>query len=518
MKPSLARGEIQLIGATTIDEYRKYIEKDAALERRFQPVSVEEPSEAQAIDILNGIKEIYEDHHRVYISEDAVNAAVRMSSRYINDRFLPDKAIDVMDEAASHLRVTNMTVPPAMESVKDEIASMEESEEHAIKNGDFVSAGEFRREIRKLKSRYERLKGRYEKQLNEKKLTVTENDIADVVATWTKIPVTRLTEKENAKLLRLDKTLHKRVVGQDEAVTKVSEAIKRGRVGLKDPRRPTGSFLFLGPTGVGKTELSKALAEALFGSDNALIRVDMSEFMESHSVAKMIGSPPGYVGYDQGGQLSEKIRRNPYSVVLFDEIEKAHPDVFNVLLQVLDDGHITDSKGRKVSFKNTIIIMTSNAGAGQIVEPKKLGFDVAADEKKEYNDMKKGVMDEVKRIFKPEFINRIDDIIVFHALDSKDMKAIVDLLCAELTGRASEQLGLSLKITRKAKDFVIKKGVDKKFGARPLRRAIQNMIENPLAEEILSGNCKAGDTVTVSVADEKISFKAKQNIINAEEK
>ena len=509
LKPSLARGEIQLIGATTIDEYRKYIEKDAALERRFQPVSVEEPSEAQAIDILNGIKEIYEDHHRVNISEDAVNAAVRMSSRYINDRFLPDKAIDVMDEAASHLRVTNMTVPPAMESVQKEIASMEESEEHAIKDGDFVSAGEFRREIRKLKNRYDRLKNRYDKQLSEKNLTVTENDIADVVATWTKIPVTRLTEKENAKLLRLDKTLHKRVVGQDEAVTKVSEAIKRGRVGLKDPKRPTGSFLFLGPTGVGKTELSKALAEALFGSENALIRVDMSEFMESHSVAKMIGSPPGYVGYDQGGQLSEKIRRNPYSVVLFDEIEKAHPDVFNVLLQVLDDGHITDSKGRKVSFKNTIIIMTSNAGAGQIVEPKKLGFDVAADEKKEYNDMKKGVMDEVKRIFKPEFINRIDDIIVFHALDSNDMKAVVDLLCSELTGRAADQLGLTLKITRKAKDLVIKKGVDKKFGARPLRRAIQNMIENPLAEEILSGNCKAGDTVTVSVADDKISFKTK---------
>ncbi len=509
LKPSLARGEIQLIGATTIDEYRKYIEKDAALERRFQPVSVEEPSEAQAIDILNGIKEIYEDHHRVNISEDAVNAAVRMSSRYINDRFLPDKAIDVMDEAASHLRVTNMTVPPAMESVQKEIASMEESEEHAIKDGDFVSAGEFRREIRKLKNRYDRLKNRYDKQLSEKNLTVTENDIADVVATWTKIPVTRLTEKENAKLLRLDKTLHKRVVGQDEAVTKVSEAIKRGRVGLKDPKRPTGSFLFLGPTGVGKTELSKALAEALFGSENALIRVDMSEFMESHSVAKMIGSPPGYVGYDQGGQLSEKIRRNPYSVVLFDEIEKAHPDVFNVLLQVLDDGHITDSKGRKVSFKNTIIIMTSNAGAGQIVEPKKLGFDVAADEKKEYNDMKKGVMDEVKRIFKPEFINRIDDIIVFHALDSNDMKAVVDLLCAELTARAADQLELTLKITRKAKDLVIKKGVDKKFGARPLRRAIQNMIENPLAEEILSGNCKAGDTVTVTVADDKISFKTK---------
>ncbi len=509
LKPSLARGEIQLIGATTIDEYRKYLEKDAALERRFQPVNVEEPSEAQAIDILNGIKEIYEDHHRVFISEDAVNAAVRMSSRYINDRFLPDKAIDVMDEAASHLRVTNMTVPPAMESLKSEIASMQESEEHEIKNGDFVSAGEFRREIKKLKNRYDRLKARYEKQLNEKKLTVTENDIADVVATWTKIPVTRLTEKENAKLLRLDKTLHKRVIGQDEAVDKVSAAIKRGRVGLKDPGRPTGSFLFLGPTGVGKTELSKALSEALFGSESSLIRVDMSEFMESHSVAKMIGSPPGYVGFDQGGQLSEKIRRNPYSVVLFDEIEKAHPDVFNVLLQVLDDGHITDSKGRKVSFKNTIIIMTSNAGAGRIVDPKKLGFDVDTDEKKEYNDMKRGVMDEVKKIFKPEFINRIDDIIVFHALSAEDMKNIADLLCRQLSDRTSEQLGITLRISRKAKDFVIKKGVDKKFGARPLRRAIQNMIENPLSEEILSGKCKAGDKVNVTVTDDKIEFVVK---------
>ncbi|MCR5627619.1 MAG: ATP-dependent Clp protease ATP-binding subunit [Lachnospiraceae bacterium] len=506
LKPSLARGEIQLIGATTIDEYRKYIEKDAALERRFQPVNVEEPNEAEAIEILNGIKDKYEEHHRVNITEDAVSAAVRMSARYINDRFLPDKAIDLMDEAASHIRVSNMSVPPAMEALEKEIKSLEESEESAIKNADFVLAGEIRREMKKKKDRYDRLKARHEKRQTERSLTCGEADIAEVVATWTKIPVTKLTEKENARLMKLDATLHKRVIGQDEAVKKVAEAIKRGRVGLKDPKRPVGSFLFLGPTGVGKTELSKALAEAMFGSENALIRVDMSEFMESHSVAKMIGSPPGYVGFEQGGQLSEKIRRNPYSVVLFDEIEKAHPDVFNVLLQVLDDGHITDSKGRKVSFKNAIIIMTSNAGAGRIVDPKKLGFDIGTDEKKEYNDMKNGVMDEVKRIFKPEFINRIDDIIVFHALGDSEMKSIVTLLSNDLVKRAKEQLELTLKISQKAKDYVIQKGIDKKFGARPLRRAIQNLIENPLAEEILKGTCKAGDTVKVTVKDDKIAF------------
>ncbi len=511
LKPSLARGEIQLIGATTIDEYRKYIEKDAALERRFQPVSVEEPDEPQAIEILKGIRDRYEDHHRVLISDEAVEAAVRMSARYINDRFLPDKAIDVMDEAASHLRISRMSVPPALEALSAEIDSLKESEESAVMKGDFVAAGEIRRELKKKRDRHERMVARYEQQQNEKDLTLSADDIAEVVATWTKVPVTKLTEKENTKLLKLEGILHQRVIGQDEAVKKVAEAIKRGRVGLKDPSRPVGSFLFLGPTGVGKTELSKALAEAMFGSDNSLIRVDMSEFMEPHSVAKMIGSPPGYVGFEEGGQLSEKIRRHPYSVVLFDEIEKAHPDVFNILLQVLDEGHITDSKGRKVSFKNAIIIMTSNAGAQRIVDPKKLGFAATENAEKDYTDMKNGVMEEVKRIFKPEFLNRIDDIIVFHTLGMEEMKKIVTLLCSELVKRAQDQMEITLKITQKAKDYVIKNGLDKKYGARPLRRAIQNMIENPLATEILSGNCTAGDTVKVTVKKEQIVFERSGN-------
>ncbi len=511
LKPSLARGEIQLIGATTIDEYRKYIEKDAALERRFQPVSVEEPDEAQAIEILKGIRDRYEDHHMVNISDEAVEAAVRMSARYINDRFLPDKAIDVMDEAASHLRISRMSIPPAIEALAKEIESLRESEDRAVMQGDFVGAGEIRRELKEKKEKHERMLKRYEKRQKEKDLTLSEDDIAEVVAVWTKIPVTKLTEKENARLLKLESILHKRVIGQDEAVSKVSQAIKRGRVGLKDPSRPVGSFLFLGPTGVGKTELSKALAEAMFGSESSLIRVDMSEFMEPHSVAKMIGSPPGYVGFEEGGQLSEKIRRHPYSVVLFDEIEKAHPDVFNVLLQVLDEGHITDSKGRKVSFKNAIIIMTSNAGAQRIVDPKKLGFMASESAKRDYEDMKNGVMEEVKRIFKPEFLNRIDDIIVFHTLGMEEMGQIASLLSSELVKRAKDQMELTLKITRSARDFVVKKGLDKKFGARPLRRAIQNMIENPLAMEILSGNCKAGDKVTVTVKDEKIVFERRGN-------
>ncbi|MCR4909060.1 MAG: ATP-dependent Clp protease ATP-binding subunit [Lachnospiraceae bacterium] len=518
LKPSLARGEIQLIGATTIDEYRKYIEKDAALERRFQPVSVEEPDEAQAIEILKGIRDRYEDHHMVNISDEAVEAAVRMSARYINDRFLPDKAIDVMDEAASHLRISRMSIPPAIEALAGEIESLRESEDRAVMQGDFVGAGEIRRELKKKKEKHERMLMRFEKRQREKDLTLTEDDIAEVVAVWTKIPVMKLTEKENARLLKLESILHQRVIGQDEAVSKVSQAIKRGRVGLKDPSRPVGSFLFLGPTGVGKTELSKALAEAMFGSENSLIRVDMSEFMESHSVAKMIGSPPGYVGFEEGGQLSEKIRRHPYSVVLFDEIEKAHPDVFNVLLQVLDEGHITDSKGRKVSFKNAIIIMTSNAGAQRIVDPKKLGFMASESAKRDYEDMKNGVMEEVKRIFKPEFLNRIDDIIVFHTLGMEEMRQIVALLSAELVKRAKDQMELTLKITVKARDFVVKKGLDKKFGARPLRRAIQNMIENPLAMEILSGKCKAGDTVTVTVKKEQIVFERKPSANNERRK
>ncbi len=504
LKPSLARGELQMIGATTIDEYRKYIEKDAALERRFQPVTVEEPTEAQAVSILMGIKDKYEEHHNLSISAEAVEAAVKMSSRYINDRFLPDKAIDVMDEAASRLRISKMTVPPAMENMKKELESMEESKERAIKSGDFVHAGEIHRDQQKKEAKYERLKKNFENSQKERDLVVTEDEIADVVSLWTKIPVNRLTEKENEKLMKLEKILHKRVVGQDEAVTLVAKAIKRGRVGLKDPNRPVGSFLFLGPTGVGKTELSKALAEALFGSENSLIRVDMSEFMESHSVAKMIGSPPGYVGFEEGGQLAEKIRRHPYSVVLFDEIEKAHPDIFNVLLQVLDDGHITDSKGRKVSFKNAVIIMTSNAGAQKIIDPKKLGFDTGDDPEGDYKKMKNDVMDEVKRIFKPEFINRIDDIIVFRTLDDDNMKNIVTLLSQNLVKRAKEELDITLKISAKAREFIVKEGADKKYGARPLKRMIQNMIEDPLAEEVLKGNAKQGSTVTIVCRDGKL--------------
>ena len=507
LKPSLARGELQMIGATTIEEYRKYIEKDAALERRFQPVTVEEPNETQAVAILMGIKDKYEEHHNVEITPEAVEAAVKMSSRYINDRFLPDKAIDVMDEAASKLRISRMTVPPAADALKKEIQSMEEAKERAIKSEDFVNAGEIRREQQKKINKYNRLLTRMNSDQKQKSLSVTENDIADVVSMWTKIPVMKLTEKENERLMKLEDILHKRVIGQNEAVSLVSKAIKRSSVGLKDPNRPVGSFLFLGPTGVGKTELSKALAEAMFGSENALIRVDMSEFMEPHSVAKMIGSPPGYVGFEEGGQLAEKIRRHPYSVVLFDEIEKAHPDVFNVLLQVLDDGHITDSKGRKVSFKNAIIIMTSNAGAQRIIDPKKLGFDVSEDEKAEYRDMKSGVMDEVKRIFKPEFINRIDDIVVFHPLGDPEMKEIVTLLSQNLVKRAKEQLDIRLTISPKVKEYIIKKGSDRKFGARPLRRAIQNMIEDPLAEEMLMGNAKQGDDVHVNLKDGKIIFK-----------
>ena len=504
LKPSLARGELQMIGATTIDEYRKYIEKDAALERRFQPVTVEEPTEAQSVSILMGIKYKYEEHHNLSISPEAVVAAVKMSSRYIHDRFLPDKAIDVMDEAASRLRISKMTVPPAMENLKKEIESMEESKERAIKNGDFVQAGEIHREQQKKEKKYDRLKNNFENTQKERDLTLSEDDIADVVSMWTKIPVSRLTEKENERLMKLESILHKRVVGQDEAVSLIAKAIKRGRVGLKDPNRPVGSFLFLGPTGVGKTELSKALAEALFGTENALIRVDMSEFMESHSVAKMIGSPPGYVGFDEGGQLAEKIRRHPYSVVLFDEIEKAHPDIFNVLLQVLDDGHITDSKGRKVSFKNAVIIMTSNAGAQRIIDPKKLGFDMDNDAEGDYKKMKGDVMDEVKRIFKPEFINRIDDIIVFRTLDNDNMKNIVTLLTQNLIKRAKEELDITLKISPKAKEFIVEKGSDKKYGARPLRRMIQNMIEDPLAEEVLKGNAKAGSVVTITCKNDKL--------------
>ncbi|MBO5550330.1 MAG: ATP-dependent Clp protease ATP-binding subunit [Lachnospiraceae bacterium] len=507
LKPSLARGELQMIGATTIDEYRKYIEKDAALERRFQPVTVEEPGEEEAVSILLGIKHKYEEHHKVDITPEAVRAAVKMSERYINDRFLPDKAIDVMDEAASKKHIGETSTTRAEDELTAEIAEMSAAKERAIIISDFVRAGEIYREQQKKEKRLARLKERMHKRTGADRKTVTEDDIADIVSMWTKIPVSRLTEKENERLLKLEGILHRRVVGQDEAVSTVARAIKRGRVGLKDPVRPVGSFLFLGPTGVGKTELSKALAEALFGSEDALIRVDMSEFMESHSVSKMIGSPPGYVGFENGGQLSEKVRRHPYSVVLFDEIEKAHPDVFNILLQVLDDGRITDSKGRKVSFSNTVIIMTSNAGAQRIVEPKKLGFGAADDAEHDYRKMKSDVMDEVKRIFKPEFINRIDDIIVFRQLGDKDMEEIVRLLSQRFIDRARAELDIKVRITPKAGEYIVKKGSDRKYGARPLRRMIQSEIEDPLSEEILNGRIKNGDSISVTVNKGNICFK-----------
>ncbi len=506
LKPSMARGEIQLIGATTLDEYRKYIEKDAALERRFQPVTVEEPTEEETVDILMGIKYKYEEHHGIEIPKEAVEAAVRLSARFINDRFQPDKSIDLIDEAASHLKLTGVKTDPSEEKLIAKIKERSSEKEEAIKEGDFAGASVIKKEEDKLKKKLERLKKKREEKGAGKKKALTEEDIAEIVHMWTKIPVTKLTEKENQRLMRLEETLHKRIIGQDEAVTKIAKAVRRGRVGLKDPNRPIGSFLFLGPTGVGKTELSKALAETLFGSDQDMIRVDMSEFMEPHSVAKMIGSPPGYVGHEEGGQLAEKIRRHPFSVVLFDEIEKAHPDVFNVLLQVLDDGHITDSKGRKVSFKNAVIIMTSNAGAQSIVEPKRLGFNSGEKEEDLFKEMKNGVMDEVKRIFKPEFINRIDEIVVFRKLNDKDMKDIVTLLSRDLIKRAKDNMGITLKITDKVKSFVIEKGADKKFGARPLKRAIQNMIEDPLSEVLLKGECAEGDTVKAELKDGNIIF------------
>ncbi|MBO6147908.1 MAG: ATP-dependent Clp protease ATP-binding subunit [Lachnospiraceae bacterium] len=507
LKPSLARGELQMIGATTLDEYRKYIERDAALERRFQPVTVEEPSEEEAIEILNGIKDKYEEHHGVTIPEDAVKAAVHLTSRYINDRFLPDKAIDVMDEAASRLKLLSLSPSNDEASFFAALHEAEEKMERAIGEGDFEMAASLRKDYLRIKKKLSKAEDKRDKRIKKEGLVLTEDDIANVVSVWTKIPLSRLTEKENQKLLKLEEKLKSRVIGQDEAVHKVAQAIKRGRVGLKDPKRPIGSFLFLGPTGVGKTELSKALANILFGSDDAMIRVDMSEFMEPHSVAKMIGSPPGYVGHDEGGQLAEKIRRNPYSVVLFDEIEKAHPDVFNVLLQVLDEGHITDSKGRKVSFKNAVIIMTSNAGAAQIVDPKRLGFNASDTASDRYNSMKKNVMDEVKRIFRPEFINRIDDIIVFHALGKEELRGIIELLAKELSKRAKEQMEIKLHISPQVRDKLIEKGSDNKFGARPLRRTLQEMVEDPLAEEVLKGNCKNGDTVKVSLKKGEIFFK-----------
>ncbi len=510
LKPSLARGEIQLIGATTISEYRKYVEKDAALERRFQPVNVEEPTEEEAIRILKGVAGKYEEHHHVRIQEDAIEAAVKLSVRYINDRNLPDKAIDLIDEAAAALRLKTMHMPDKMKELAEQIAKIDVQIERSIRMEAFSQAGELKRNQDVLIKKYDKMKQRFDKNQRERKYVVGENEIAEVVAMWTKIPLKKLAEKESERLLKLESILHKRVIGQEEAVSAVARAMRRGRVGLQDPNRPIGSFLFLGPTGVGKTELSKALAEAMFGSENALIRVDMSEYMEGHSVSKMIGSPPGYVGFDEGGQLSEKVRRNPYSVVLFDEIEKAHPDVFNILLQVLDDGHITDSKGRKVNFKNTILIMTSNAGAQRIVDPKNLGFAVMSDEKKNYDKMKSGVMEEVKRLFKPEFINRIDEIMVFHPLQKEDMKQIVTLLAKNLTKRCKEQMDIDLTLTSSLKEYIIEEHSDAKMGARPLKRAIQTVIEDALAEEILAGKIKQGDHVSAGVRDKKVVFHNKK--------
>jgi ATP-dependent Clp protease ATP-binding subunit ClpC len=504
LKPSLARGEIQLIGATTLDEYRKHIEKDPALERRFQPVKVEEPSEEEAMQILKGLRSMYEDHHHVTITDDALESAVILSNRYITDRFLPDKAIDVIDEASSKVRLKTYTAPPEIKELEKEFNQYEEEKELAIKTEAYEKAGEIKEKQNKTREKLEFLKREWETTNQETPLIVDEEEVANIISGWTSIPIQKLTEEEGERLKNLENVLHERVVGQEEAVIAVSKAIRRGRVGLKDPKRPIGSFLFLGPTGVGKTELTKALAEALFGDDNALIRVDMSEYMEKHSVSKLIGSPPGYVGYDEGGQLSEKIRRKPYSVLLFDEIEKAHTDVFNILLQVLDDGHITDAQGRRIDFKNTVIIMTSNLGARNIVSPKKLGFTKDENKDQEYSNMKKSVMDEVKKLFKPEFLNRIDEAIVFHTLNQENIESIVGIMFKQLAKRMFDNLKIVVEMTPEAKKYIAKEGFDEAYGARPLKRAIQSKIEDRLAEEILDGKINEGDKVKVHVEDGSI--------------
>ena len=511
LKPSLARGEIQIIGATTIAEYRKYIEKDAALERRFQPVMVEEPSLEETIEILKGVRPTYERHHNVTITDDGIEAAAKYSIRYINDRFLPDKAIDLIDEAAAKVRLNGFEVPQNIRELEQKIADSGEAMEEALIKMDYEQAAAWNKEQQEAEKKHKKLVEKYQRDMQKKKRVVGENEIADIVSSWTKIPVKKLAEEESVRLRKLEKILHKRVIGQEEAISAVARAVRRGRVGLKDPNRPIGSFLFLGPTGVGKTEISKALAEAMFGNEQAMIRVDMTEYMEKQSVSKMIGSPPGYVGYEEGGQLSEKVRRNPYSVILFDEIEKAHPDVFNILLQVLDDGHITDSQGRKVDFKNTIIIMTSNAGAQSIVEPKRLGFASVEDAKQNYDRMRAGVMDEVKRMFKPEFLNRIDETLVFHALSKEDMKKIVGLLTKGLIERCQTQMNITLNIRGSVKAYIVDSAFDPKYGARPLRRKIQEALEDSLAEEILSGRIKNGDNVDVTMKDKKVCFQVKQS-------
>ncbi|MGN0435412.1 MAG: ATP-dependent Clp protease ATP-binding subunit [Wujia sp.] len=505
LKPALSRGEVQMIGATTRTEYRKYIEKDAALERRFQPVYVEEPTKQEAEEILKGLRDKYQEHHGVLISDEAIKAAVEYSVRYINDRFLPDKAIDLIDEAASRKKLGLFSKNRSIINAEEGLELIQEELEDALAEGDLARASELKQDMQKAEKKLERSKAKLLQKEDEEPV-IDDEDVAAVVSVWTKVPVSKLTQSESARLLKLEDTLHKRVIGQDEAVDAVSKAIRRGRVGLKAPNRPIGSFLFLGPTGVGKTELSKALAEAMFGDENAIVRVDMSEYMEKHSVSKMIGSPPGYVGFDEGGQLSEKVRKNPYSVVLFDEIEKAHPDVFNLLLQVLDDGHITDSQGRKVDFKNTVIIMTSNAGAQRIIDPKKLGFSNESNADRDHEDMKNNVMEEVKRIFKPEFLNRIDDIIVFRALLKEDVKNISALMLKELKDRVKKQMDITLTYGDNLKNYIFEKGYDKKYGARPLKRVIQNQIEDELAEEILKGKIVSGDRISIGVSDGKVTF------------
>ena len=512
LKPALARGEIQLIGATTITEYRKYIEKDAALERRFQPVTVEEPTEEEAIEILMGLRSCYEEHHNVTITDEAVKAAVRMSARYINDRFLPDKAIDLIDEASSKVRLGTYHAPKELKQLDLEIYQLEQEKEDAILKENYTLAAEIKKKQVKKEEKRERVLIKLKKEREKISSIVSENEIADVVSGWTKIPVKKLEQEETERLRSLETVLHKRVVGQDEAVTAVARAIRRGRVGLKDPKRPIGSFLFLGPTGVGKTEICKALAEAMFGTETSIIRVDMSEYMEKHSVSKLIGSPPGYVGYDEGGQLSEKVRRNPYSVLLFDEVEKAHPDIFNILLQVLDDGHITDSQGRKIDFKNTIIIMTSNTGAENIISPKKLGFLSGEDEQADYKRMKDSVMAEVKRMFKPEFLNRIDETIVFHALTKVQMRDIVTILLDTVVKRAASQMEITLTVTEEAKELLVELGYDEKYGARPLKRTIQKRLEDELAEKILAGEVHAGDQICVDRKEKELNFYNKKAI------
>lgn len=506
LKPSLARGEIQIIGATTIQEYRKHIEKDAALERRFQPVMVDEPSIEESIAILGGLRSAYEKHHGLSITQGAIEAAVNLSARYINDRFLPDKAIDLMDEAASKLRLTAFVEPKEIKKIEEEIEELNHLKEEVIKNEEYEKAAEIKKKQEKKRDRIQKVLDKWEKEKEAKVLVVGEDEIADIVSSWTKIPVKALEENEATRLQNLEKILHERVIGQDEAVTAVAKAIRRGRVGLKDPKRPIGSFLFLGPTGVGKTELSKTLADAMFGTENSLIRVDMSEYMEKHSVSKLIGSPPGYVGYDEGGQLSEKVRRNPYSIILFDEIEKAHPDIFNILLQVLDDGQITDSQGRRIDFKNTVLIMTSNSGAQNIIEPKRLGFVNATSADDTYDFMKTKVMEEVKKTFKPEFLNRIDEIVVFHALSKEHIKGIVEIMLKTISERLNEQMSIVIQVDAKAIDYLIEKGYDEKYGARPLRRTIQNLVEDRIAEEILEGNIKKGNKVKITFKKDALGF------------